>query len=86
MSNNKELDTFSINERVIWDSRFGYEVGYFLGEGILEHSFLIDIKSGHFPGQCSYSKDEVFKYTNEHLQQLQAKYGYLNQLQEKDNL
>jgi len=67
---------FSFNEKVVWDSHFGYEIGYFLGEGTSYHTYLIDVKTGLIHEPCSYSKDEVHKYTEELINILNKKYGY----------
>lgn len=74
--NNMLQDVFSFNERVIWDSHFGYEIGYFLGEGNQYHTWLIDIRTGLIKEPCSYSKSEVHKYTDELISELTKKYGY----------
>lgn len=67
---------FDFNERVVWDSGFGYEIGYFLGEGTSYDTWLIDVRTGSIVGTCSHSKSEVFKYTTELINKLTAKYGY----------
>ena len=67
---------FDFNERVVWDSGFGYEIGYFLGEGTSYDTWLIDVKTGLIVEPCSHSKSEVFKYTTELINKLTAKYGY----------
>jgi len=67
---------FDFNERVVWDSGFGYEIGHFLGEGVAYNTWLIDVKTGLIVEPCSHSKSEVFKYTNELINKLTAKYGY----------
>jgi hypothetical protein len=65
-----------VGERVVWDSHFGYEIGYFLGEGVLFNSHSIDVRSGIIPGECSYSKNEIHKYSDELINSLIKKYGY----------
>ena len=74
--NNMLQDVFSFNERVIWDSHFGYEIGYFLGEGWVYNTYLIDIRTGVIHEPCCHSKSEVHKYTNELISELTKKYGY----------
>jgi hypothetical protein len=66
--------SFDFNERVVWDSGFGYEIGYFLGEGLVYNTWLIDLRTGFFVEPCSHSKSEVFKYSNELINKLTAKY------------
>jgi len=65
-----------LSEHVIWDSGSGYEIGYFLGEGVTDDTWLIDIMTGLTEGPCSYPKSEVFKYTDELVNKLTAKYSY----------
>lgn len=67
---------FSFYEKVVWDSHFGYEIGYFLGEGNQYHTYLIDVRTGLIHEPCSHSKSEIHKYTNELIDKLTAKYGY----------
>lgn len=50
---------FVVGDRVVWDSHFGYEIGYFIGEGVVENSYLMDVMTGVITGECSYSKDEI---------------------------
>ncbi len=70
------MKTFKFNERVIWDSNFGYDVGYFLGEGVMEWTYLIDMKSGLIHMPCSQPKDEIHPYSNKLVEELTKKYGY----------
>ncbi len=67
---------FDFNERVVWDSGFGYEIGHFLGKGNSYDTWLIDVRTGLIVEPCSHLKSEVFKYTNELINKLTAKYGY----------
>lgn len=74
--NNMLPVVFSFNEKVIWDSHFGYEIGYFLDEGHVEETYLIDVRTGVVHEPTCYSKSEVHKYTNELIDKLTIKYGY----------
>lgn len=76
MTHTKESLPFSPNERVIWDSHFGYEIGYFLGEGHVYETWLINVITGIFPQPTCHPKSEVYKYTNELVDKLTEKYGY----------
>lgn len=67
---------FVVGERVVWDSHFGYEIGYFLGEGVVFNSYMIDVCTGVITGECSYSKNEIHKYSDELIDYLNKKYGY----------
>jgi hypothetical protein len=67
---------FVVGQRVVWDSHFGYEIGYFLGEGLMMNTYLIDVCTGKITGNCSYSQNEVHKYSDELIDSLTKKYGY----------
>jgi hypothetical protein len=67
---------FVKGDKVVWDSHFGYEIGYFLGEGVMMNTYLVDVCTGKITGECSYSKDEIHPYTNELIDFLNIKYGY----------
>ena len=67
---------FEFNEKVVWDSHFGYEIGLFLGEGNSYNTWLIDVKTGLVHEPCSHSKNEVYKYSEELIDRLYEKYGY----------
>lgn len=67
---------FSFNDKVIWDSHFGYELGYFLGEGNQYNTYLIDKITGLIHEPCSHSKSEVHKYSEDLVNELKIKYGY----------
>ena len=67
---------FSFYDKVIWDSHFGYELGYFLGEGNQYNTYLIDKITGLIHEPCSHSKSEVYKYSEDLVNKLKIKYGY----------
>jgi hypothetical protein len=67
---------FSFNEAVVWDSHFGYEIGYFLGEGHVCETYLIDVRTGLVHEPTCYPKSEIYKYSNELIDKLTKKYGY----------
>lgn len=73
---NVSSSIFSLGDRIVWDSHFGYEIGYFLGEGVVFNSYLVDVKTGKIQERCSYSKEEIHKYSNELIDTLSQKYGY----------
>lgn len=81
MENTKKINSnlspvFEFNEPVVWDSQFGYEIGYFLGDGVIYNTYLIDVKTGLILEPCTYPKTEVHKYTDELIKTLTKKYGY----------
>lgn len=67
---------FERGEAVIWDSGFGYEIGYFECDGNTMGTYLIDIRTGRQPGLCSHPCSEVYKYTDVWIDELTQKYGY----------
>ena len=74
--NNVLATAFSFNEAVVWDSHFGYEIGYFLGEGHVYETYLIDVRTGVVHEPTCYPKSEIHKYTNDLIDKLTKKYGY----------
>lgn len=76
MSTQEEKPKFKFNESVVWDSGFGYEIGYFLGTGNQYETYLIDIRTGLIHEPCSHTISEVFRYSNELIDKLTKKYGY----------
>lgn len=64
------------NDRIIWDSGFGYEIGYFKGDGIFDHTVKVDMVTGICTGHVSHSKHEIKPYSEELVQQLTERYGY----------
>lgn len=71
---------YDINEPVIWDSGFGYELGYFLGKGSGYQTGKIDVITGITLGECSYPLIELKPYNDENLRQCFYKYGYEKQI------
>lgn len=67
---------FNFQDKVIWDSGFGYEIGYYLGEGYFENTYLIDQITGLIIEPISHSIDECFEYSDELITKLTEKYGY----------
>lgn len=61
--------------KVIWDSNFGYELGYYLGEGNQINTFLIDIKTGLIKAPVSYPIHQVKIYTKKLHNELKEKYN-----------
>ena len=76
IANAHVIGGFVKGEKVVWDSHFGYEIGYFIGEGVVMNSYLVAVATGIITGECSYSKNEVHKYNDELIDSLNKKYGY----------
>jgi hypothetical protein len=64
------------NDKVIWDSGYGYDIGYFIGEGNSYNTYLIDMKTGIVRGECSYPKNKIYKHSDQLEMELKKKYGY----------
>jgi hypothetical protein len=75
-----KLDGFTIDEPIIWDSHFGYDVGYFKGEGALFETYAIQLETGVVQDTCCYPKTEIHKYSPEKISELAQKYGYKKEL------
>jgi hypothetical protein len=67
--------TFKVNDRVIWDSGFGYEVGYFKGDGNYD-GWLLRLTTGIVTKECSYPESEVKPYSDELIEEMKKRYGY----------
>lgn len=65
-------------DRIIWDSGFGYEIGYFIedSERKMYNSCTIDLLTGVVQGESLRSKDEVLPYTKENQEKMVSKYKY----------
>lgn len=49
---------------------------YYLGEGHVYETYLIDVRTGIVHEPTCYPKSEIHKYTNELIDKLTKKYGY----------
>ena len=67
---------FSLKDKIVWNSGFGYEIGFFLGDGWVYNTYLIEIMTGISTGEYCYSKEEIYKYSDELIDELTKKYGY----------
>lgn len=68
--------TFKENEPIIWDSHFGYEIGYFVGNGKLINTYEVELITGNIQGLVSHSISEIHKYSEHLIDSLSEKYGY----------
>lgn len=68
--------SFKVNDKVIWDSRHGYEIGIFKGEGPAYHTWAVETKTGQFPGVGAFNKTDIYPYSKELIARLTQKYGY----------
>ena len=63
-------------EKVVLDSGFGYDIGYFNGAGKNYYTYSVEMVTGLVQGNCSYPQSEVLRYTDELIVELTKKYGY----------
>lgn len=69
--------SFSVGDKVIWDSHFGYDIATFIGEGSAYEHLKIELHSGKFRGtDTMVSKSELHHYSKELIAKMTAKYGY----------
>lgn len=73
------LKNMKKGDKIIWDSGFGYEVGFFIGEGNdkMYNSYRINLVTGSVEGDSLRSKDEVIPYGKEEIKLMFNKYGYI---------
>lgn len=72
----KEMD-FKKGDRIIWDSNFGYEIGFFeKEEGVTYGACQIFLVTGRGQGEFLADKHKVFPYTPEKAKELFDKYTY----------
>lgn len=74
--------TFKENEPIIWDSSFGYEIGYFIGNGKMMATYEVMLVTGKVQGLVSHSVSEIHKYSEDLVSKLFEKYGYQKQFSE----
>lgn len=73
------MSGFKKGDRVIWNSCFGYDIGYFNGNGYAREgeSIIMSLESGHLAGSdILLAPFEVFPYSDELVDKLTKKYGY----------
>ena len=64
-------------DKVIWDSHFGYDLAYFIGEGAAYEHWSIKLASGRCCGERALvAKTELHPYSKELIAELTKKYGY----------
>lgn len=67
----------SVGDKIIWDSGFGYDIGYYLGLGVTYNTLLVDLHSGIVGGKVSLPPRQIEPYTLERIGELHDRYGYL---------
>ena len=73
-------------DKIIWDSHFGYEIGYFIGENdnVVYNTYKVELITGIVTGVTSRSKHEVIPFTDEALKQMIKKYKYTKTFTENE--
>lgn len=71
-------NTFKKGDKIIWDSFFGYELGYFIrkSDKYLYNSYRINLVTGIVEGETLRSKDEIIPYNEDTIKEMIKKYGY----------
>lgn len=65
-------------DKIIWDSHFEYELGYFLSDnGVMFNTYLVKLVTGIVHGEVSHSINEIKSYTPELHQEMIDKYHVL---------
>lgn len=67
---------FKKNDRIIWDSSWGYEIGYFEETGATVGTLKVDMITGIVQGLVSHPISEIKPYSKELVSELTKKYGY----------
>jgi hypothetical protein len=64
--------------KIIWDSGFGYDIGYFIenSEKIMYNSYKIELVTGVIQEETIRSKDEIIPYNIENKIKMIKKYKY----------
>lgn len=76
-----EKSQFKAGDPVIWDSNFGYDVGYFVSESNMYYHYRVTLVSGVSPGNdVTVNVNQVHPYSEEMIKTLTQKYGYRKQL------
>lgn len=69
-------NTIKKGDKVIWDSGFGYEIGEYIGEGVMYYTYAMKLLTGNFSGsEVSYRCNEVHIYSKEKHDEMKLKYG-----------
>lgn len=65
-------------DKIIWDSGFGYEVGFFIEDADKLHydTYRIDLVTGVAQGDSTRPKREVLPHSPEKVAKMEAKYNY----------
>lgn len=73
----KKGDNMKKGDKIIWDSGFGYEIGYFIknSDYNMYNTYRVNFISGNIRGISMRSKDKIFKYTSLKISEMKNKYN-----------
>ena len=64
-------------DKIIWDSGWGYDIGYFIGESKTQyHHYKVNMVTGVVQGECTYPISEIKPYSEELIKELRERYKY----------
>lgn len=65
-------------DKILWDSGFGYEIGYYIGESSVYFHVTVSLISNKYSenGDCCFVKTDIIPYTEEDSKRLSDEYGY----------
>lgn len=68
--------SFQEDDKIIWDSGSGYEIGCFISDGDehLYNHFWVNLQTGKFTGKTLLPKNEITAYTEKLASELSKKY------------
>lgn len=72
---------FKKGDKIIWDSRFGYDLGYFIGDTNenMYNTFGVDLVTGIVGGKLFVYESEVLPYNEDTIKEMSKKYGHTKQ-------
>lgn len=75
---------FKKGNKIIWDSHFGYEIGYFIEDSHnqMYGSYKIDLTTGVVQGESLRPSSEVIPYDDKMINEMIKKYGYEKQFKD----
>ena len=82
-----ENNVFTLNEKIIWDSGFGYDIGLFMGDSdeISYYTYEIKLITGAFKNRSiCVSKSEIYPYTESLFVKMVDKYGAEEHFENED--
>jgi len=63
-----------VGDIIIWDSHFGYEIGIFIGDGVMYNTICFYVLTGRIRGKLSVADNEVIPFTRHNYYKVSKKY------------